>query len=40
MDLTLARPELGVGKDGLRRALDLLFAGLAAPGPAFKETPR
>jgi TetR/AcrR family transcriptional regulator len=40
MDLTLARPELGVGKDGLRRALDLLFAGLAAPGPALKETPR
>lgn len=32
MDLTLARPELGVGKDGLRRVLDLLFKGLAAPG--------
>lgn len=30
MDLTLARPELGVGKDGLRRALDLLFQGLAS----------
>ncbi|HEY3348210.1 MAG TPA: TetR/AcrR family transcriptional regulator [Thermoanaerobaculia bacterium] len=40
MDLALARPELGVGKDGLRRALDLLFEGLAAPGPAFKETLR
>jgi TetR/AcrR family transcriptional regulator len=40
MDLSLARPELGVGKDGLRRALDLLFSGLAVPCPAFKETPR
>ena len=40
MDLTLARPELGVGKDGLRRALDLLFQGLAAPRPAFQETTR
>lgn len=40
MDLTLARPELGVGKDGLRRALDLLFAGLAAPRPALQETSR
>jgi AcrR family transcriptional regulator len=40
MDLTLARPNLGVGKDGLRRALDLLFEGLAAPGPASQETSR
>lgn len=33
MDLTLAHPELGLGKDGLRRVLDLLFSGLAAPAP-------
>ncbi len=31
MDLTLAHPELGLGQDGLRRVLDLVFAGLAAP---------
>lgn len=34
MDLTLAHPELGLGKDGLRRVLDLLFSGVAAPAPA------
>jgi AcrR family transcriptional regulator len=39
MDLTLARPELGVGKDGLRRALDLLFEGLA-PRPVLQEASR
>jgi AcrR family transcriptional regulator len=33
MDLTLAHPELGLGQDGLRRVLDLVFAGLAAPAP-------
>ena len=31
MDLTLAHPELGLGKDGFRRVLDLVFAGVAAP---------
>jgi len=31
MDLTLAHPELGLGQDGLRRTLDLVFEGLAAP---------
>ena len=31
MDLTLAHPELGLGQDGLRRVLDLVFTGLAAP---------
>lgn len=40
MDLTLARPELGAGKDGLRRSIDLLFDGLAASSPASKETSR
>ena len=36
MDLTLAHPELGLGKDGLRRVLDLLFSGLAVPAPTPK----
>ncbi len=42
MDLTLAHPELGLGKDGLRRVLDLLFSGLAepTPPPMNQETPR
>lgn len=40
MDLALAHPELGLGRDGLRRALDLLFAGLAAPEPNRQETAR
>ncbi len=40
MDLALARPELGVGKDALARALDLLFGGLAASGAALQETSR
>ena len=42
MDLTLAHPELGLGKDGLRRVLDLLFSGLAAPTrpPTHQETSR
>jgi RND family efflux transporter, MFP subunit len=31
MDLDLAHPELGLGQDGLRRTLDLVFEGLAAP---------
>lgn len=31
MDLDLAHPELGLGRDGLRRVLDLIFSGLAAP---------
>jgi TetR/AcrR family transcriptional regulator len=31
MDLDLAHPELGLGRDGLRRVLDLLFSGLAVP---------
>ncbi len=40
MDLDLAHPELGLGRDGLRRVLDILFAGLAAPAltPAHQET--
>ncbi len=33
MDLDLAHPELGLGRDGLRRVLDLLFSGLAVPVP-------
>lgn len=33
MDLDLAHPELGLGSDGLRRVLDLLFSGVAAPVP-------
>lgn len=33
MDLDLAHPELGLGRDGLRRVLDLLFSGLAVPTP-------
>lgn len=40
MDLTLAHPELGLGKDGLRRALDLLFTGIASPGLASQENQR
>lgn len=33
MDLALAFPRLAQGKAGLRRALDLVFQGLAAPHP-------
>lgn len=42
MDLALAHPELGLGKDGFRRVLDLLFSGLAAPAtsPVYQETSR
>ncbi|MCL4810200.1 MAG: TetR/AcrR family transcriptional regulator [Thermoanaerobaculia bacterium] len=40
IDLTLAHPELGLGQDGLRRTLDLVFSGLAAPTPALQETTR
>lgn len=42
MDLALAHPELGLGKDGFRRVLDLLFSGLAVPGtaPERQETSR
>ena len=36
MDLDLAHPELGLGRDGLRRVLDLLFSGLAVPAPTPK----
>lgn len=38
IDLTLAHPELGLGQDGLRRTLDLVFAGLAAPTRTHQET--
>jgi AcrR family transcriptional regulator len=40
IDLTLAHPELGLGQDGLRRTLDLVFAGLAAPAHAHQEITR
>ncbi len=40
MDLDLAHPELGLGQDGLRRMLDLIFEGLAAPSPATQEPVR
>ncbi|MFN7990504.1 MAG: TetR/AcrR family transcriptional regulator [Thermoanaerobaculia bacterium] len=42
MDLDLAHPELGLGRDGLRRVLDLLFSGLAVPSltPTHQETSR
>lgn len=40
MDLTLAHPELGLGKDGLQRSLDLLFTGIASPGHAPQENQR
>lgn len=40
MDLTLAHPELGLGQDGLRRTLDLVFEGLAAPRTATQESAR
>lgn len=40
IDLTLAHPELGLGQDGLRRTLDLVFAGLAAPTNAHQEITR
>ena len=39
MDLTLAHPELGLGRDGLRRVLDILFSGLAAPALIPTSTP-
>ena len=38
MDLNLVHPELGLGQDGLRRSLDLVFEGLAAHAP--QETTR
>ena len=42
MELDLAHPELGLGRDGLRRVLDLLFSGLAVPSltPTHQETSR
>lgn len=42
MDLDLAHPEIGLGRDGLRRVLDLLFSGVAAPAtsPRHQETSR
>ncbi len=40
MDLNLAHPEVGLGKDGLRRTLDLVFNGIAAPETANQETSR
>ena len=36
MNLTLAHPELGLGDEGLRRVLDLIFTGLAAPAPSLR----
>ena len=36
----LAHPELGLGQDGLRRTLDLVFEGLAAPRTATQESAR
>jgi len=39
MDLTLAHPDLGRGRAGLERALDLLFRGLAAPAARLTENP-
>ena len=39
MDLTLAHPELGPGRFGLERALDLLFRGLAASAERPLENP-
>jgi len=39
MDLTLAHPDLGRGRAGLERALDLLFRGLAAPAARHTENP-
>lgn len=40
MDLNLAHPELGLGQDGLRRTLDLVFSGIAAPKASSQETSR
>lgn len=40
MDVTLALPQLGPGKAGLRRALDLIFTGVAAPAASRRETAR
>ncbi len=39
MDLALVFPRLAQGKAGLRRALDLLFQGLAAPSPHPENAP-
>ena len=39
MDLTLAHPEIGLGRDGFRRVLDLLFSGVAAPAPELAPEP-
>lgn len=39
MDLTLAHPDLGRGRAGLERALDLLFRGLASPAARLTEKP-
>lgn len=38
MDMNLAHPELAFGQDGLRRTLDLVFTGIAAPKAADQET--
>lgn len=40
MDLVLAHPEIGLGRDGLRRVLDLVFSGIAAPALMHQETSR
>ncbi len=40
MDLDLAHPELGLGQDGLRRMLDLVFEGLAARPAGQQESDR
>ena len=40
MDLALAHPELGRGKAGLGRALELIFKGVAASAPKHLESTR
>ena len=37
MDLTLAHPEIGRRREGLLRALDLTFTGIASPRPVTQE---
>ncbi len=37
MEMTLCHPERAIGREGLARTLDLVFAGIAAPVPAQKE---
>lgn len=40
MDLNLAHPDLGLGQDGLRRTLDLVFEGIAVPAAETQEPVR